>query len=448
MDPADVSLLAPGFPGLEAQLARLQEEGLVTLFSSGVDAATALHAELRGGLTRIRLMSDQNRLSDTGHDLACLRAQQDELQQLRGVLAHAPLLAWREDREGAVIWANGRYLHEAADRLEEGRDLGWPLPRLFDDQACASAEGAGRHRLGLPDGRSQWFDLTRLGCADGHLGFALPVDDLVRSEETRRQYKRVISGTFANLPIGLAIFDSRRHLVQFNPALVDMCKLPTDFLLARPTVFGLLDALRDRNMIPEPKDYRAWRQSLTDIQPLESHEEIWNLPSGQTYRMTGRPYPDGALALMFEDISSEVSRLRRYHADIELNHAILDSMSEAVAVFSTAGQLIMTNRRYADLWDHAPAESLGGGSFATLLQHWKLCSAPAQFWTDAESFVADEDSRGTLTGEMRLLNGRSLACQFSRLPGRDILARFSVSLGADLPAAPRDLAGEMLRRRG
>jgi hypothetical protein len=32
-------------------------------------------------------------------------------------------------------------------------------------------------------------------------------------------------------------------------------------------------------------------------------EETWSLPGGQTYRVIGRPHPNGALAFMFEDIS-------------------------------------------------------------------------------------------------------------------------------------------------
>ena len=62
-------------------------------------------------------------------------------------------------------------------------------------------------------------------------------------------------------------------------------------------------------MMPEPKDYRSWRQQMSDLEAAAqngTYEETWALPTGQTYRVTGRPHPDGAVALLFEDISAEV----------------------------------------------------------------------------------------------------------------------------------------------
>ena len=36
------------------------------------------------------------------------------------------------------------------------------------------------------------------------------------------------------------------------------------------------------------------------------YQEIWSLPSNVTYKVTGRPHPDGAVAFFFEDISADV----------------------------------------------------------------------------------------------------------------------------------------------
>lgn len=427
--PRMIAALSPRYPGLADAFARLPTEGTVTLHAAEPDGTIpALRAELRGGLTHICLAG---KADPAAADVLLRLARQDELARMRAVLENARLPIWIEAADGAVIWANSCYLLRAADGLAPGQDLIWPLPRLFGPQTLAGADRPGRHRLTGPDGRLQWFDLQQTDLAEGRIGYALPVDDLVRSEMAQLEYKRMISGTFANLPIGLAIFDNRRHLVQFNPALVDLSRLPTDFLLARPTVFGLLDALRDSNMIPEPKDYRAWCRSLTEARTPDSHEEIWNLPSGQTYRLTGRPYPDGALALMFEDISTEVSHIRRYRAEIELGQSVLDAMPEAVAVFSPSGQLLMTNRRYAEIWGHSPAETLCGGNLDGMVRHWQETSAATPFWQAVEAFCTAEARQSALDGEVWLDDGRLVACHFTHLPGHDRLARFRI-----LPPAP------------
>lgn len=431
--PRMIAALNPHFPQLEAELTGLPDRGTMTLVADGEDKPTLLRAELRGGLTRISLHGDPRQ---GAMETLALKTRQDELRHLREILAQAPLPIWREREDGAVIWANSRYLNEVADRLPPGQDLAWPLPRLFDEASRVPGKIADRHRLSGPSDQSQWFDLHHADPAGLRASFALPADALIRSELAQADYKRVITGTFANLPIGLAIFDNRRHLVQFNPALVDLSRLPTDFLLTRPTIFGLLDALRDSNMIPEPKDYRAWCKRLTEARTPDSHEEIWTLPTGQTWRLTGRPYPDGALALMFEDISTEVSHIRRYRAEIELGQSVLDAMDEAVAVFSPAGQLILTNRRYVEMWRHAPAETVLGGTLCALLDHWQSLSAPAPLWSEAEAFLAAGPGQGPLCGEVALPDGGHLNCHFSHLPGQHRLARFRIGAGvAQIPMA-------------
>ncbi|MEK9704965.1 MAG: diguanylate cyclase, partial [Paracoccaceae bacterium] len=53
-----------------------------------------------------------------------------------------------------------------------------------------------------------------------------------------------------------------------------------------------------------------------------TYTEIWNLPSGATFRISGRPHPDGALAFLFEDITAEVSMSRRFTAEFELHREL------------------------------------------------------------------------------------------------------------------------------
>ena len=156
------------------------------------------------------------------------------------------------------------------------------------------------------------------------------------------------------------------------------------------------------------------------------YEETWNLPGGQIYRVVGRPHPNGALALMIEDISNEISRTRRYRADLELGQSVIDSMDEAVAVFSETGQLVMSNMAYARLWGHDPSENLSGGTIRALAGHWRSQSAPNAVWAEAEDFVATIGDRAHWTGEARLLDGRMLSCRFRPLSGGATLVGFNL----------------------
>jgi hypothetical protein len=208
---------------------------------------------------------------------------------------------------------------------------------------------------------------------------------------------------------------------------MDLTGLPAEFLSMRPSLLSVLDALRDRKMIPEPKDYRSWRRQLVEMEKAAAsglYEETWNLPDGQTFKVVGRPHPNGALALMIEDITYEVSRSRRYRSDLELGQAVIDEMDEAVAVFSSSGQLVMSNLAYAVMWAHDPEISVITTTIRTVAAHWRALSAPSALWSEAEEFISTVGNRMPWRSEARLLDGRLVSCRFAPLAGGATLAGF------------------------
>lgn len=422
-----LAYLVPRFPDLEARLSRLAGDGRFTLASAGEGEPLLLTAEMRGGITRLTI-DDPSSAERPRMDHLSQRALAEELDQLRATVAQAPLMMWRESAGGEVIWANAAYLHEAAQRLPPDRDLSWPLPRLFD--RAASAQGAPRQRQKIEvKGVDRWFDLESFADPAGRLLFALPADAAVQAEATLRDFMQTLAKTFAHLPIGLAIFDQHRKLALFNPALLDLTGLPPDMLALQPSLFSFLEALRDRQMIPEPKDYPSWRRQILELEKAAAsglYVDTWSLPSGQTYRVIGRPHPNGALALMFEDISTEMTRTRRYRADLELGQAVVDAMEDAIAVFSPAGDLVMTNAAYGALWGHDPVETVGGGVAVQLCEQWRARSSPSPIWVEAERFLAELGPRDPWSGEIRLEDGRLVSCRFAPLTGGATLVLFRI----------------------
>jgi PAS domain-containing protein len=333
---------------------------------------------------------------------------------------------WKDGPDGTVIWANHAYLIRATELLPDGEDLSWPLPRLFAPSDPAERRQV-RAKLAIRGG-VEWFELSRMPVGDEVLNYAIAANGTVEAETALREFMQTLTKTFADLPIGLAIFDRTRVLQLFNPALAELTTLPPEFLISRPTLSAVLDAMRARAMIPEPKDYRSWRKQIMRVEEEASSghfEETWSLPGGQTYRVIGRPHPNGALAFMFEDISTEMTRTRRYRADLELGQSVIDAVDDAVAVFSQAGQLVMSNRAYAQLWNHDPAVLLSDAGIGTLCAWWRENSAPSLLWDDAISYVTAMGDRAPWDGEVRLLDGRMIACRFRPLAGGATLITFS-----------------------
>lgn len=418
-----VTRFAPDFPNLSERLASLPKAGQVTVQSQpGVAPPLVLKGEHVAGLLRLTVDGGQ---ADQRGDAATVAALQQEVTAQRTVLSRSPVLMWKESGEGAVIWANHAYLIRAVELLPDGEDLSWPLPKLFDQPEGGKGRMP-RLKLQMPSG-AEWFDLVRMPQGDEVLCYAVAADKAVQAETALREFMQTLTKTFADLPIGLAIFDRSRCLQMFNPALTDLTTLAPELLIGRPTLNAFLDAMRAKAMIPEPRDYRSWRKHLARLEEEASmgiFEETWSLPGGQTYRVIGRPHPNGALAFMFEDISNEMSRTRRYRADLELGQSVIDAVEDAVAVFSQGGQLVMSNAAYAQLWQHDPQVLLSEASVGTLCAWWRDHAAPTLLWDDAVDYVTSSGDRSPWEGEVRLLDGRLVTCRFRPLTGGATLITF------------------------
>lgn len=423
-----MGFLAARFEEVEVKLTKASSDGAIELGSLEQNSPLILRAENAGGLTRITLIENRQGEKAAGFEPLENRAMQDELTLLRDMVSAQPTLVWRENAVGEVIWGNGPYLVHACNVQEASDDLGWPLPKIFNTSGLVANQDQ-RQALLMRDQVQKWFDITHRPYGSGRLMFASPADAATQAETALRDFMQTLTKTFAQMPIGLAIFDNRRKLQLFNPALMDLTDLPPDFLSSRPSMLAVLDAMRDRNMLPEPKNYSDWRRQLVQMEKaaaLGQYEETWSLPDGQTYKVVGRPHPNGALALLIEDISNETSRTRRFRADLELGQSVIDELPEAIAVFSQTGELVMSNSSYAKLWHHDPAATLGQNTVRSLAAHWRSLAAPNALWTEVDDYVATIGDRESWQGEARLLDGRLVSCHCAPLARGATLTQFRV----------------------
>lgn len=433
--PRALARLEPLFPGLTARLDGLADEGRFVLHSDGdVAPGLVLRAEWVGGLTRLTVITDDLDQLTPAMDGALEAALRGELSRLRELLADAPLPIWREDDIGRVVWANRAYVRALADfGGDDAVATGWPLAPLFD-----RAGQSDRRMLRLDDD-VRWYEIARVETGDEALCYARPADALVKAETDLQQFTQTLTKTFAQLSIGLAVFDARRVLQVFNPALLDLTGLPVDFLISQPTLPLVLDAMRERQTVPEPASYRDWRRQISRIEEEASaghFQETWALPSGRTHRVTGRPHPNGALAFVIEDISGEVMQTRRHRADRELGQAVIDATDDAVVVFGQDGAVIMSNAAAARLWG---AEGLIGGDAGSAqepaaIRHWRTLAAPTLFWGDLVREIGSLGPRAPWESEIRLADGRALAARVSPMPNGATLVGFRV-LAAGAPGS-------------
>lgn len=364
---------------------------------------------------------------------ATIKAMEEENKTLHAISKNAPLLIWQEDSQRNITWANAAFLALAdkfAGRSDEAPAV-WPPYRLFERLPLiteADDIAVGRLSIRSPGSSTdQWFEVRTIRHGSGTLSFATDMGEVITAEDRSRQFIQTITKTFAQLSIGLAIFDRKRRLIVFNPALMDLTGLPISFLSGQPPIRSFLDRLRDANKIPEPTNYRTWREEMAALEVAAergTYRQTWSLPSGQTYRVTGRPHPDGAIALTFEDVTSEISLTRNFRSEIEIIQSVLDTLDEAIAVFSPAGTLWISNSAYRARWGHS-ADALEEIGIKNAIDFWQEGSAPAPFWAEARKFANRLGDRSFVAGEIRSRDGRALNCRLMPLPGGASMVGFS-----------------------
>jgi len=417
-----LSLLSARFPHLRSSLSDLATTGRKKI-SPEDDQSGWVDAEYWHGLARLTLIQDRDRPDQTIDPLTAT-AMEHELETLRSIGEDSPQLIWKRDAEGVLVWANKAYieLSETIFPHSDNEIRPWPPKEIFNDapQPAGSAPVIDMHRIEFTDNTPPtFFEVTSLRRGRDTIYFAVDASAVVNARDAQRDFVQTLTKTFAQLSVGLAIFDADRRLVLFNPAIVDLTGLAPDFLIGKPTLFSFLDRLRDRQMIPEPRHYATWRDQMLELESAAeegSYFETWNLPNGQTFNVSGKPHPNGAIAFLIEDISDEISLTRKFRTQIDVGDAVLNNLNAAVAVFSQSGSMILANTAYRALWGGDGEGLLASRDFDEELKIWQGVTTPSPVWIKLNDAIMRGSARFDWNETIWLDKKIGLTCQYAPLP--------------------------------
>lgn len=346
------------------------------------------------------------------------------VRRMQPALMRAPDPIWNTDMDGGFIWGNDAFAAFAETHGSPQAFAAHVSGLLAKPDPLRSK----RIELSKPgQHHKRWFEVTTRETDAGLLFFASSVDAVVSAEEAQRNFVQTLSKTFANLTTGLAIFDRHRRLALFNPALIDLSGVSVDFLSSRPALFEFFDKLREKQIMPEPKNYDDWRERMAKLVAAASDDrfrETWNLAGGQTFDVTGRPYPDGAIAFLFNDITAEVSLTRGFRTELDTMQSMLDAMEDTVAVFNQQGVLTVCNAAYKQMWNVDPDTSISESTIMDATQEWKSAFHPSPVWAELRDFVTSTTERASWDTDLRSKDGREVTCRIDPICYGATLIRF------------------------
>ena len=416
------------FPGLPDEK-RLRDVDSLTLYASQPGDHAVVHLDREGSQTRLTIKDRFNSGARSTLETANMKS---ELDMLRLAADGTPYPIWLTDREGHVIWRNQAY-NTIADTLS--RKITEEARPLFDTVANDIQPGR-TVRVSIPnkhDSTLQWYSVTATEAANSTVFYAINIDAVIQAEVAQRNFVQTLAKTFAQLSIGLAIFDRNGQLALFNPALVDLTSLPAEFLSARPDLLSFFDRLRDNRVMPEPKNYLSWRQEISNVIAAASngsYQETWTLDSGHTYRVIGRPHPDGAVAFLIEDITAEISLTRNFRAELELGQSLMDTFEDALVVFSSAGVLTFCNAAYSEMWKLDPGNTFADVTIVDSIKEWQSQCRPDPAWGDMRDYVMKIGDRAPWNATITHLTKGKYNAQVSPIASGATVIQFTELIAA------------------
>lgn len=354
-------------------------------------------------------------------------------ESFRDLIENVELPMWIRKPNGQMLWANTPFIALGPDAVGDAEQTTINMPAAFqfseDEPELLSDRRVSIVSGEEPDTTQRWLNIYESETQSGNIvGYGIDAGELVKVESTLRKFVATLTESFAQLSTGLAIFDANRKLTIFNPAIADLIRIDPGWLALGPGFRDFMGRVRESQMMPEQKTTAAWKNLIQDIERGAEQgtlSDIWALPSGQTFKVTGRPHPHGAIALMIEDISMRVSLEQRYRSEIEQSRATLDYLSEAVCVFDTTGGLVYANAAFSELWGFDPNTDGDTADIVTVTVNWSEACKPSPVWGDLREFVTSLDQRASWSSDIDLHDGRTINAVFAPLPDGSTLATFS-----------------------
>ncbi|WP_084417963.1 PAS domain-containing sensor histidine kinase [Henriciella litoralis] len=349
------------------------------------------------------------------------------------MLGKSPFPAWRVSGVGRLQWANAAYI-DAVD--------GQTLDRTLDRQIMLDDQTADQMRKTMTEGRD--IDATRnivigeerhsmrvltFPLSGGAGAMAFDVTEQEAAREDLNRHVRAHDETLNHVADGVAIFGPDRRLTFYNRTFAGMWELEDGFLLESPTHGELLDRLRQHRILPAQAEYAKWRAEelshYLDISGIK--EDKWSLPDGRILLVTRQRHPMGGLLLLFKDITSEQNMKARFAELTRTQSSTLDSLHEAVAVFSSDGRLKLSNKAFMSLWSLSPQDVKGSPDYEDIVEACVPLFHERETWAQIKGHITDPSAtaRQMTTGEMKRADGSTLTYVTQPLPDGNTLIAFA-----------------------
>jgi signal transduction histidine kinase len=380
-----------------------------------LDGRRARHAEI--DIVWVTDVTSETALqSDTAIQLTATQIERDALKAMLDAL---PFPVWRRSKDLSLSQLNRAYIAAIDDDVDgdSGRppelgELESGAGRALAARAQATGRAQSESRHIVVGGERRLYEFTELPTPRfGLAGFALDVTQIEDVQEELANHIAANADVLENVAVAIAVYGPDMRLKFYNTAYARLWDADTDWLDSEPTLGDELEVLRDRRMVTEEVDFRAFKQEQLNaftslIAPTET---LVHLPDGKTLRKRMAPHPLGGLLFMFEDVTDRLTLERQYNTLIEVQRRTLDNLYEGVALIGPDGRLKLCNAAFRRLWQYEESDLQGEPHVSALVDRSRHFYDPGLDWADLRKTVMGRmTAREPVSGTLERVDGSML----------------------------------------
>ena len=241
----------------------------------------------------------------------------------------------------------------------KGREEVW-----LADRMARFKQGTNQHEQRLPNGR--WVRVEERRTADGGaIGVRVDITELKEREATLRTQNLHFDIVLRNMGEGVCLFDANWTLVVCNARYAQMYGLPPELTVSGTALSKILEH-RIASGLHGPEYGKRLESEVALGRP-----DAWNvqLNDGRTIAIKHRPVPDGGWLSTHEDITERERLSLELRQQKEQLNIALENMSQGLAMFDRDQRVIISNRRYAEMYGLTPDQVQPGTPLREIIAH-------------------------------------------------------------------------------
>ena len=385
--------------------------------------------------------------SDTTIQLTAAEVERDGILAMLDAL---PFPVWRRGKDLALAQANLAYVEAVrseTDNLEERHaelieiDSGPEIQLANLAQATGVPQSESRHTVISGERRLMEFNEVPSESM-GIVGYATDFTQLENIQGELASHIAAHSDVLENVAAAIAIYDPDTRLKFYNAAYARLWDADTAWLDTEPTLGEELETLRERRMVTEEVDFRAFKTEQINLftSLITPTEELVHLPDGKTLFKRISPHPFGGLMFTYEDVTDRLSLERQYNTLIEVQRHTLDNLYEGVALVGADGRLKLCNSAYGRLWQFSVSELNGEPQMRDLVDKCRHLYEEETDWESQRRDIVNRMmSREPVSGTLERTDGTVLEYTGVPLPdGMKLMTYLDVSDRSKVERALRE----------